>query len=333
MEMASKNKDEPATYYVKPMNCPFHVRIYKSRPRSYRELLLRWCELGNVYRYEESGVLHGMLRVRGFTQDDAHIICREDQFVEEVNKVLDFALDLNKNFGFEKLNVYLSIRDKQNQKKYVGESRIWDLAEKTLTDILKSRKIEFKEDVGGAKFYGPAIDLKAVDSMGREWQGTTIQLDMHLPSRFEMTYIANDGSEKTPIMLHRTLLGSMERFVGTLIEQYAGAFPVWLHPTQVAIIPISEKHTEVASKIKAELQKDGIRVEVDDRSERMQARIRDAQIQKIPYILIVGDKEAGAADLSASVRLRTEEDLGIKTIAELKAKIKDLVLTKSLSLW
>lgn len=333
MEMASKNKDEPATYYVKPMNCPFHVRIYKSRPRSYRELPLRWCELGNVYRYEESGVLHGMLRVRGFTQDDAHIICREDQFVEEVNKVLDFALDLNKNFGFEKLNVYLSIRDKQNQKKYVGESRIWDLAEKTLTDILKSRKIEFKEDVGGAKFYGPAIDLKAVDSMGREWQGTTIQLDMHLPSRFEMTYIANDGSEKTPIMLHRTLLGSMERFVGTLIEQYAGAFPVWLHPTQVAIIPISEKHTEVASKIKAELQKDGIRVEVDDRSERMQARIRDAQIQKIPYILIVGDKEAGAADLSASVRLRTEEDLGIKTIAELKAKIKDLVLTKSLSLW
>jgi len=333
MEMASKNKDEPATYYVKPMNCPFHVRIYKSRPRSYRELPLRWCELGNVYRYEESGVLHGMLRVRGFTQDDAHIICREDQFVEEVNKVLDFALDLNKNFGFDKLNVYLSIRDKQNQKKYVGESRIWDLAEKTLTDILKSRKIEFKEDVGGAKFYGPAIDLKAVDSMGREWQGTTIQLDMHLPSRFEMTYIANDGSEKTPIMLHRTLLGSMERFVGTLIEQYAGAFPVWLHPTQVAIIPISEKHTEVASKIKAELQKDGIRVEVDDRSERMQARIRDAQIQKIPYILIVGDKEAGAADLSASVRLRTEEDLGIKTIAELKAKIKDLVLTKSLSLW
>ena len=206
MSMSTKDKAENVTYYVKPMSCPFHIRIYKSRPRSYKELPLRWCELGSVYRYEESGVLLGMLRVRGFTQDDAHIICREDQFVEEVNSILDFALNINKTFGYDKLNVYLSVRDLENNKdKYVGEERIWQLAEKTLKDILDKRKIDYQTDVGGAKFYGPAIDLKAVDAMGREWQGTTIQLDMNEPSRFNMSYIGEDGKEHTPIMLHRTL--------------------------------------------------------------------------------------------------------------------------------
>ena len=267
MSMASKDQEENTTYYVKPMSCPFHIRIYKSRPRSYRELPLRWCELGSVYRYEESGVLHGMLRVRGFTQDDAHIICREDQFIDEVNSILDFALDINKTFGFDKLNVYLSIRDSENTTKYVGEERIWNLAETTLKDILDKRGIEYQTDIGGAKFYGPAIDLKAVDAMGREWQGTTIQLDMNEPARFEMSYVGDDGKEHTPIMLHRTLLGSMERFVGTLIEHYAGAFPVWLSPLQVKIIPITDNQLEYSRKIKQILKNNDIRVEIDDKSE------------------------------------------------------------------
>jgi len=333
MEMTEKDKKEKTTYYIKPMSCPFHIQIYKSRPRSYRELPLRWCELGTVYRYEESGVLHGMLRVRGFTQDDAHIFCREDQFVKEVNGVLDFALSMNKTFGFDKLNIYLSIRDPNNKTKYVGEERVWTLAEQTLEKILKDRNLDFKIDVGGAKFYGPAIDLKAVDSMGREWQGTTIQLDMNEPARFDMTYIGEDGKEHTPIMLHRTLLGSMERFVATLIEHYAGAFPIWLSPTQVEIIPIADRHVDYTKSIKDVLDQDLIRVEVDARSETMQAKVRDAQLQKVPYILVVGDKEAGSTDQQVSVRLRTGENLGPKPLAEFKAKIKDIILTKDLKLW
>ncbi|MDD4785113.1 MAG: threonine--tRNA ligase, partial [Candidatus Shapirobacteria bacterium] len=288
MSMSTKTKEENVIYYVKPMSCPFHIRIYKSRPRSYRELPLRWCELGSVYRYEESGVLHGMLRVRGFTQDDAHIICREDQFVDEVNSILDFALSMNKTFGYDKLNVYLSVRDPKNKTKYVGEERIWQLAENTLKDILDKRKIKYQTDIGGAKFYGPAIDLKAVDAMDREWQGTTIQLDMNEPSRFEMSYVGDDGKEHTPIMLHRTLLGSMERFVGTLIEHYAGAFPMWLAPVQVKIIPITDEQQEYAQKIEKELKENNIRVEIDDKSETMQNKIRNAATEKVPYMIIIG---------------------------------------------
>jgi len=322
MAMEVKSKEEKTNYYVKPMNCPFHVRIYKSRIRSYRELPLRWCELGTVYRYEESGVLHGMLRVRGFTQDDAHIICREDQFIDEVNQIIDFAIAINHTFGFDKLNVYLSLRDLTGDKKYVGENRVWELSEKTLKEVLEKRKIEFKEDIGGAKFYGPSIDFKAVDSMGREWQGTTIQLDMNLPSRFGMTYVGEDGKEHTPIMIHRTLLGAMERFVGTLIEQCAGAFPVWLTPTQTMIIPISDKHVDYCQKLKETLENEGVRTELDDRKESMQSRIRDAQMQKIPYMLILGDKEIEANQIS--LRLRTGENIGsldlktfIKTVKEI----------------
>ena len=331
MSMASKSEAEQTSYYVKPMSCPFHVRIYKSRPRSYRELPIRWCELGNVYRYEESGVLHGMLRVRGFTQDDAHIICTEDQFVEEVNSILDFALEINKTLGFDKLNVYLSVRDPENKTKYVGEDRVWQLAEKTLEEILVTRHVDFKKDVGGAKFYGPAIDLKAVDALGREWQGTTIQLDMNLPARFGMVYIDQNGKEVTPIMLHRTLLGSMERFVGTLLEHLGGAFPVWLAPVQVAIIPISEKNNEYAQKVSRELKQRNIRVEVDHRDETMQAKIRDAQMQKVPYMLVVGGKEE--SEDAVNVRLRDGKTVGMVKTGEFIEKVVQKYLTKALDLW
>ncbi len=319
MSMEAKNKDEKTSYFVKPMNCPFHLKIYKSRPRSYRELPIRWCELGSVYRYEESGTLHGMLRVRGLTQDDAHIICREDQFVEEVNQILDFGLKINADFGFNQLKVYLSTRDPKNTKKYIGEERIWQLTESTLKEILEKRKIDYQLDEGGAKFYGPSIDLKAVDSLGREWQGTTIQLDMNEPQKFNLTYIGQDGQEHTPVMIHRTLLGAMERFVGVLIEQCLGAFPVWLAPVQVKIIPVSEKTLEYGQKILEILRQKNIRVEIDDRSEKMQAKIRDAEIEKVPYMLIVGPKEEEKA--LVSVRQRGEKDLGTTSLEEFSQKI------------
>lgn len=321
MSMESKNTDEKTSYYVKPMNCPFHIQIYKTRPRSYRELPLRWCELGSVYRYEESGVLHGMLRVRGFTQDDAHIICREDQFVEEVNAILDFALEINRVFGFEKLKVYLSTRDMTNKEKYVGEEKHWELAEKTLKEILEQRKIEYKEDAGGAKFYGPAIDLKAVDALGREWQGTTIQLDFNEPQRFEMTYVGQDGQEHTPIMLHRTLLGSMERFVATLIEQYKGAFPAWLSPLQAIILPITDKQTDYGQKVAESLRNQNIRVEVETENKPISGKIRDAEMQKIPYMIIVGGREEENGKIS--LRQRGEKDLGVMTLDDFITQIKE----------
>lgn len=326
MSMELKNKEEAGNYYLKPMSCPFHVRIYKSRPRSYRELPVRYCELGSVYRYEGSGVLHGMLRVRGFTQDDAHIICREDQFEKEINNVLNSAMEMNAVFGFNKLNVYLSLRNPEEKEKYVGEKETWDKAEKVLKEILEKRKIPYKEDIGGAKFYGPAIDLKAVDALGREWQGTTIQLDFNLPLRFGMTYIGHDGKEHTPVMIHHTLLGSMERFVGTLIEQYSGAFPVWLAPVQAKIIPVSEKSLDYGQKAKERLLKEEIRAEIDDRNETMQAKIRDAEKEHVPYMLIVGPKEA--EDQSVSVRVRGEKDLGKMSFEEFLRLVKEDIARK-----
>lgn len=331
MAMESKDEKEKTAHFVKPMSCPFHVRIYNSRPRSYRELPIRWCELGSVYRYEESGVLHGMLRVRGLTQDDAHIICREDQFVEEVNKILDFALEMNHIFGFDKLNVYLSVRDPENKAKYVGEERVWQLSERTLEEILKKRKIGYKKDIGGAKFYGPAIDLKAVDAMGREWQGTTIQLDMNLPARFGMTFVNKDGKAETPIMLHRTLLGSMERFVGTLIEQYAGAFPVWLAPVQVVVLPVSDKQMGYAGKVVDELTGYGLRVEFDDDKHlTLSNRIRQAELQKVPYILVVGDKEIEAE--SVMVRKRGEKKQEAMKVGKFVEMVEEKIVSKSLLL-
>lgn len=328
MSMEVKDSEEEAAYYVKPMSCPFHVRIYKSRQRSYRELPVRLCELGTVYRYEKSGALHGMLRVRGFTQDDAHIICMEDQFVEEVNQIIDFALEMNSVMGFDKLNVYFSVRDPENSDKYIQNDKVWDFAESTLENILKERNIEYKKDIGGAKFYGPAIDMKAVDAMGREWQGTTIQLDMNLPSRFDMTYIGSDGQEHVPIMLHRTLLGSMERFVGTLIEQYAGAFPLWLAPVQLKLLTVTEEAFKRAKEIENRLRALDIRVEVDNTDERIGYKIRAAQLEKVPYMAIIGKNEVENGLLS--IRSRKEGDLGTidleclidRLLEEIKAKTR-----------
>ncbi len=327
MKMPKKDKEEETKYYVKPMNCPFHIKIYKSRPRSYRELPLRWCELGTVYRYEESGVLHGMLRVRGFTQDDAHIICTESQFVEEINKVLDFALNLNSDFGFKELKVYLSVRGTKKADKYVGKVSSWEMAEKTLEEILKERKIKFEKDIGGAKFYGPAIDLKAVDPFGREWQGTTIQLDFNNPERFSMTYTGEDGKEHTPIMIHRTLLGAMERFIGTLIEMYEGAFPVWLSPQQVAVLPISEDQFKSADKIQKELSDTGIR-SVLLSNQTLNSRIRQAQLEKIPYMLIIGKREVESK--TVSLRLRTGKDKGEIKLTDFITLVKNKVKKKSI---
>ncbi len=331
MQMTQKDKDEQATYYVKPMSCPFHVRIYNSSIRSYKELPIRLCELGNVYRFESSGALHGMLRVRGFTQDDAHIICRENQFVQEVNDVLDFALSMNKVFGFDKLNVYLSVRDPNNTEKYIKNESVWQLAEHTLEKVLQDRKIAYQKDIGGAKFYGPAIDLKAVDAMGREWQGTTIQLDMNLPKRFGMTYIGEDGQEHTPIMLHRTLLGSMERFVGTLIEQYAGAFPVWLAPVQVKILHVSEKHMPYVNKIKDIIAKEDIRVVADERNNTIGYQIREAHHMKIPYSIIIGDKEVETNTIS--VRDRKQNTKNNIPLEQFLKNIHAIIDSKSLDLW
>jgi threonyl-tRNA synthetase len=302
MLMAEKDETEKTKYYIKPMNCPFHILIYKSQLRSYRDLPIRYAELGSVYRAEKSGVLHGMLRVRGFTQDDAHIICREDQFVDEINGILDFALDLNKTFGFDKLNVYLSVRDPKITDKYIKNEKTWQFTEKILEELLTKRKIKFQKDIGGAKFYGPAIDLKAVDAMGREWQGTTIQLDMNEPTRFQMTYIDKDGKEKTPIMLHRTLLGAMERFVATLIENCAGAFPVWLSPVQVQLIPVGKNHEATCRKLKKEFDELNLRNEIDDANETVGYKIRKAEKNKIPYILVLGDKEKSGKNLNVRAR-------------------------------
>jgi threonyl-tRNA synthetase len=305
-------------FYMKPMNCPFHILIYKTKRRSYRELPLRWAELGTVYRYERSGVLHGLLRVRGFTQDDAHLFCRPDQMHDEVLRVLDFTLEMLRAFGFHEYEIYLSTRPE----KAVGEVEKWEAAQAALAHALQERELPYKVDEGGGAFYGPKIDMKIKDSLGRAWQCTTIQFDFNLPERFDLSYIGEDGSPHRPYMIHRALLGSMERFFGCLIEHWAGAFPLWLMPVQAMIIPISDvKHLEYAGQVAAQLKAAGLRVEVDDRRERMNAKIREAQLQKIPYMLIIGDKEQAAG--TVSVRLRSGDDLGAVPVAALLARMTE----------
>ena len=274
-------------YFIKPMNCPFHIMIYKSKRRSYRELPFRWAEWGTVYRYERGGVLHGLMRVRGFTQDDAHIFCRPDQMPEEIDKVLAFSLHILRSFGFQEFNAYLSTRPE----KAVGDPARWRDAEKALQEALERSGIPYEIDEGGGAFYGPKIDLKINDALGREWQLSTIQFDFNLPDRFDLKYIGADGQEHRPYMIHRALLGSMERFFGILIEHYGGAFPVWLAPVQAIVIPIADRHNDYAYNVRDRLFEAGLRVEVDDSSDRMNAKIRNAQLQKIPYMLVVGDKE------------------------------------------
>ena len=296
---------EGQQYYLKPMNCPFHMEIFKSRTRSYRDLPLRYAEWGTVYRYERSGVLHGLLRVRGFTQDDAHLFCRPDQMPGEIDRVLKFSLDILRAFGFENFQAYLSTR---NPDKAIGKAEEWEAPTEALRMALERVKIPYQVDEGEATFYGPKIDLKLRDALNREWQLSTIQFDFTLPERFDLSYVGKDGQEHRPYVIHRALVGSLERFMGVLIEQYAGAFPVWLSPVQVVLIPIADRHVEYANSVAERLKQADLRVEVDTRSERMNAKIRDAQLQKVPYMLVIGDREAEAN--TVAVRLRSEEDLG-----------------------
>lgn len=296
---------EGQRYFLKPMNCPFHVHIFKNQLRSYRDLPLRYAEWGTVYRFERSGVLHGLLRVRGFTQDDAHLFCRPDQMPEEIDRVLQFSLDLLRDFGFSEFEAYLSTR---NQDKFAGDPGDWEAPTEALRLALERAGVPYQVDEGEATFYGPKIDLKVRDALGREWQLSTIQFDFNLPERFDLKYIGEDGLEHRPYMIHRALLGSMERFFGVLIEHFAGAFPVWLAPVQAALIPIADRHLEYADSLAERFKSKGMRVQVDSRRERMNAKIRDAQMNKIPYMLIIGDREMEADQVS--VRLRSGEDLG-----------------------
>ncbi len=312
---------EGQQYYLKPMNCPFHVQIYKSRTRSYRDLPLRYAEWGTVYRYERSGVLHGLLRVRGFTQDDAHLFCRPDQMPQEIDRVLDFSLNILRAFGFENFQAYLSTR---NPEKAAGRPEDWEEPTEALRNSLERVGVPYEIDEGEAVFYGPKIDLKLNDALGREWQLSTIQFDFILPDRFDMAYIGEDGQEHRPYMIHRALFGSMERFMGVLIEHFAGAFPVWLAPIQAILIPIADRHFEYAEKVAAQLREAGVRIDVDQRSERMNAKIRDAQLQKIPYMLVVGDREAEAEQVA--VRLRSGEDLGALSVETFLERVKTEVL-------
>jgi len=311
-------------YYLKPMNCPFHILIYKSQLRSYRDLPLRFAEWGTVYRYERGGVLHGLLRVRGFTQDDAHIFCRPDQMPEEIDRVLNFCLHILRSFGFTEFNAYLSTRPE----KAVGAPEQWRDAEAALERALEQAGIPFEIDEGGGAFYGPKIDLKINDAIGREWQLSTIQFDFNLPERFDMTFIGEDGKEHRPYMIHRALLGSMERFFGVLIEHYGGAFPVWLAPVQAQLIPIADRHVAYADQVAERLRAAGIRVQVNRSTERMQAKIRDAQLQKIPYMLIVGDREMKAG--AVAVRLRTGEDKGAMAVEDFLDMAQRVIQEKAL---
>ena len=306
---------EGQDYYLKPMNCPFHIMYYRNGLRSYRDLPMRIGELGSVYRYERGGTLHGMLRVRGMTQDDAHIFCRPDQIEEEVNGVLDLTFHLLNQFGFKDYSVMLSTRPD----KAVGSEEEWEVATNSLRSTLEGREMSYEVEEGGGAFYGPKIDIHIEDAIGRLWQCTTVQFDFNLPRRFGLTYIGADGAEHQPYMVHRALFGSMERFMGVLVEHYGGAFPTWLAPVQATIIPIADRHHEYAGKVQRKLQQADIRAETDLRNERMGFKIRDAQMQKTPYMLVVGDREVAAN--AVGVRLRSGEDLGAVAVDELVQRI------------
>ncbi|HIE38307.1 MAG TPA: threonine--tRNA ligase [Anaerolineales bacterium] len=299
---------EGMEYFLKPMNCPFHILMYKTRLRSYRELPMRWAELGTVYRYERSGVLHGLMRVRGFTQDDAHIFCTPQQIEGEVLRVLRFSLDILRAFGFSEFQIYLSTMPK----KHVGEPAQWEQAQESLRKAIEAEGLPYEVDEGGGAFYGPKIDIHIKDALGRTWQLTTIQFDFNLPERFDLAYVGEDGKEHRPYMVHRALLGSLERFFGILVEHYGGAFPVWLAPVQAVLIPIADRHVEYAYDVAERLRAAGLRVEVNDSGERMQAKIRDAQMEKIPYMLVVGDREAEAGQVN--LRRRDGEKPGAMSV-------------------
>ena len=308
---------EGQEYFLKPMNCPFHIMIYKSAKRSYRELPLRYAELGTVYRYERGGVLHGLLRVRGFTQDDAHIFCLPEQLEEEVVGILEFTFELLGTFGFTDYDLLLSTRPE----KYVGQPQEWDHAIDSLRHALERRNLEYTLDEGGGAFYGPKIDIKIRDAIGRAWQCTTIQFDFNLPQRFDLNYVGSDGREHRPYMVHRALLGSIERFFGVLIEHYGGAFPVWLAPIQATLITIADRHTQYAQQVAERLTAAGLRAHVDSRNERMNLKIREAQLQKVPYLLVVGDREE--AQGTVALRLRNGQNPGPTPLDAVIAQMQD----------
>jgi len=320
---------EKAEYQLKPMNCPGHILIFKSKLKSYRELPVRLAELGTVYRYERSGVLHGLMRVRGFTQDDAHIFCMPSQIEAEVEACMDFAFAVMKNFGFDKFEVELSDWDASHPENYPGKPEDWHHASSALAGVMKRMNIPYKRMEGEGAFYGPKIDVKLIDAIGRPWQLTTVQFDFNLPARFALEYVGEDGAKHQPLMVHRALLGSVERFFGMLIEHYAGAFPLWLAPVQVEICPVSEKVIDYAKHVTENLKRHGIRVHLDDRNEKLPAKIRDAQMQKIPYMLVVGAKEAEAG--TVSVRHRSKGDLGPKPLAEVVAALQEEVTSRATS--
>jgi threonyl-tRNA synthetase len=309
------------------MNCPGHILIYQSRMRSYRDLPVRLGELGTVYRYERSGTMHGLMRVRGFTQDDAHIFCTPDQIEDEIVNCLQFAIDVLNTYGFTEYEAELSTWDSGASGKYDGAPELWALAENSLQKAVDRLQMKVKVIPNEAAFYGPKIDVKLVDAIGRKWQLSTVQFDFLLPRRFGLEYIAEDGKAHQPLMCHRALYGSVERFFGILIEHYAGAFPIWLAPVQVAVLPITDRQIEYAKKLHDELNAAGIRVHLDDRSEKVNLKIREAQLQKIPFMLVIGDREAQAG--TVSVRNRKHGDQGVKPVAEFLATIQKLIRDKT----
>jgi threonyl-tRNA synthetase len=320
---------EDTEFRLKPMNCPGHIGIYKTHPRSYRDLPLRYAELGTVYRAELSGTLHGLLRVRGFTQDDAHVFCTPDQIVDEIGDCVDFAYDVFKTFGFEKFKVELSVRGGADNKGYLGSDEAWEKAEYALVQALNKRAIPYERIEGEAAFYGPKIDIKVEDSIGRLWQLTTVQFDFNLPERFQLEYIGDDNQKHRPVMVHRALFGSVERFFGVLIEHYAGAFPFWLAPVQVAVLPITDRINEYAAEIGKELKNSGLRVEINLKSDKIGAKIRDAQLQKVPFMLILGDKEL--EENKIAVREKVKGDIGQMTLEEFKELAQRLKSTRALT--
>ncbi len=314
---------EGKEYVMKPMNCPFHIQIYKTGLRSYRDLPLRWAELGTVYRYERSGVMHGLLRVRGFTQDDAHLFCRPDQLEDEVAKVLKFVLYILRSFGFWEYKVFLSTRPEKS----VGSDADWETATGALEAALKRDELPYEVDPGEGVFYGPKIDIKIKDSLNRYWQVSTIQVDFNLPERFEMSYIGEDGNKHQPIMIHRALMGSLERFFGCLIEHYAGAFPAWLAPVQTILLPITDSQIPYAEEVAARLEEEGIRVEKDLRNEKIGFKIREAQLNKIPYMLVLGDQEVQAK--TVAVRKRKSKETRVMPVDDFLRELNELIETKA----
>jgi threonyl-tRNA synthetase len=316
-----KTPHEGEEFFLKPMNCPHHCEIYKSKPHSYKDLPIRYAEFGTVYRYEQSGELHGLTRVRGFTQDDAHIFCRPDQVKEEFRKVIDLVLLVFNKLGFEDYTAQISLRDPENKSKYIGSDAAWDRAELDIIESAAEKGLKTTVELGEAAFYGPKLDFMVKDALGRKWQLGTIQVDYQLPERFQLEYTGSDNQKHRPVMLHRAPFGSLERFVAVLIEHCAGNFPLWLSPTQIAVLPISEKYQEYADTIFKQLEEHDIRGFLDSRDEKIGRKIRDAEVQKVPFMLIIGEKEQNEGQVS--IRKHGEGDLGSKSVAEFVAYFKE----------